>query len=47
MKNAYFRLKDIWEINKPYQQNKEMIEKEKQLIDDGYIKLFDTIKTHI
>ncbi|MBR4111157.1 MAG: hypothetical protein IKK43_05685 [Clostridia bacterium] len=45
MKNACIRLRDVLELNKPYQTNQEMIEKEKQLLAEGYKKVFDTIKT--
>ena len=45
MKNACIRLRDVLELNKPYQTNQEMIEKEKQLLAEGYKKVFYTIKT--
>lgn len=45
MKNACVRIRDVLELNKPCQPKDDMIEKEKQLINDGYIKIFDTIKT--
>ncbi len=45
MKNACIRLRDVCVLNKPYHENQEIIEKELQLIKEGYTKIFDTIKT--
>lgn len=44
MKNACIRLRCCNQLNSKFKKDKDLIKKEKELIKNGYMKVFDTIK---